>query len=76
MEAIRPIVEAYKAEIMNIEATLKHRRSTSKGVIKAVQAWALEHQKLRRCLEDGTALSAFNLQAALIELGNLLSQKP
>ncbi|TKB92537.1 MAG: hypothetical protein E8D41_06945 [Nitrospira sp.] len=76
MEAIRPIVEAYKAEIMSIETTLKHRRSTSKAVIKAVQAWALEHQKLRRSLEDGTSLSAFNLKAALIELGNLVGQKP
>ncbi len=76
MEAIRPIVEAYKAEIVTIEATLEHRRSTSKAVIKAVKAWALEHQKLRRSLEDGTSLSAFNLKAALIELDNLLGQKP
>lgn len=75
MEAIRPIVEVYETEIMNIEATLKHRRKTSKAVIKAVKAWGLEHQKLRRCLEDGTSLSAFNLKAALIELGNLLGQK-
>ena len=75
MKAIHPIVNAYEAEIMNIEAELKHRRRTSKAVIKAVNAWALEHQKLRRCLEDGTSLSAFNLKAALIELNNLLGQK-
>ena len=41
-----------------------------------MKAWALEHQKLRRSLEDGTSLSAFNLKAALIELDNLLGQKP
>ena len=75
MKAIRPIVKSYKTEIMNIEATLKHRRITSKAVIKAVKAWALEHQKLRLSLEDGTSLSAFNLKAALIELRNLLGQK-
>jgi hypothetical protein len=76
MESIRPIVKAYETEIVSIEATLKHRQETSRSVIKAVKAWALEHQKLRRCLDDGTSLSAFNLKAAVIELNNLLSQKP
>jgi hypothetical protein len=76
MEAIRPIVEAYNNEISVIEATLKHRQETSKAVIKAVKAWAIEHQKLRRSLEDGTSLSAFNLKAALLELGPLVNQKP
>ena len=75
MEAIRPIVKAYETEIIAIETTLKRRRKTSKAVINAVKAWALEHQKLRRCLDDGTSLSAFNLKAALIELSNLLGQK-
>jgi hypothetical protein len=76
MEAIHPIVKAYETEILKIEATLKHRQQTSRAVIKAVKAWALEHQKLRRCLDDGTSLSAFNLKAAVIELNNLLNQKP
>ena len=76
MAAIRPIVEAYEAEIEAIEATLEYRKKTSKAVIKAVNAWALEHQKLRRSLEDGTSLSAFNLKASLTELGSLLGQKP
>jgi hypothetical protein len=76
MEAIRPIVAAYKAEVMTIEETLKHRQKTGRAVIKAVEAWALEHQKLRRSLEDGTSMSAFNLKAALIELSNLIGQKP
>jgi hypothetical protein len=76
MEAIRPIVEVYNNEINAIEATLKHRRKTSKAVIKTVNAWAIEHQKLRRSLEDGTSLSAFNLKAALLELSTLINQKP
>ena len=76
MAAIRPIIEAYETKIEAIEATLEHRKKTSKAVIKAVNAWALEHQKLRRSLEDGTSLSAFNLKASLTELGSLLGQKP
>ena len=76
MEAIRPIVEAYRTDIKSIHATLNQRNKTSKAVIRAVNAWRLEHQKLRRSLEDGTSLSAFNLKAALIELSNLLGQDP
>ena len=77
MIAIRPIVESYEQEIESIETTLKHRQMTSKAIIKAVKAWALEHQKLRRALqEDGATVSAFNLKAALLELNNLFVQKP
>ena len=74
MEAIRPIVQAYDSEITNIEKELMQRKMTSKAVIKAVKAWAIEHQNVRRSLEDGTSLSAFNLKAALLELGNALGQ--
>jgi hypothetical protein len=75
MQAIAPIVDKYNSEIKQIEDTYKQRQKTSKAVIKAVKAWAIEHRKLRQSLEDGTPLSAFNLKAALIELGNLLSQR-
>lgn len=76
IEAIRPIVTIYRSRVENINTTLQHRKSTSKAVIKAVKAWALEHQKVRASLEDGSPLSAFNLRAALMELGLLLNQKP
>lgn len=76
MEAIRPIVASYEAQIKAIDATLEHREKTSKAVIKAVHAWAREHQKLQRSLKDGTSLSAFNLKSALVELNGLLGQRP
>jgi hypothetical protein len=76
IEAIRPIVTTYRAKVAAIDATLAHRQSTSKAVIKAVRAWALEHQKVRASLEDGSAVSAFNLRAALMELGALLGREP
>ncbi len=75
MDAIHPIVEAYRTEIAAIEGTMERRRNANKAVIKAVKAWAQEHEKLRRSLEDGTALSAFNLKAALIELEGILGHK-
>ena len=74
--AIAPITDAYDKDIATIEATLKHRRNTSKAVIRAVNAWAREHRKLQQSLEDGSPLSAFNLRAALLELDALLNQKP
>jgi hypothetical protein len=76
MEAIRPIVDKYNAQIASIEATATKRRAASKSVIKAVRAWAIEHQKLRSSLEDGTSMSAFNLRAALLELSNILGEEP
>jgi hypothetical protein len=76
MEAIRPIVETYTAQIASIDATASKRQAASKAVIKAVKAWATEHQKLRSALEDGTSLSAFNLRAALMELSNILGAQP
>ena len=76
IEAIRPIVAAYEARVETIEATYRHRMSASKAVIKAVKAWALEHQKVLASLEDGTSLSAYNLRAALMELGVLLNKEP
>ncbi len=76
MAAIHPIVEAYQARVTDIEATYTRRRKANGAVVKAVQAWALEHQKLRSSLQDGTPLSAFNLRAALVELEGLLGQKP
>jgi hypothetical protein len=76
MEAIRPIVETYNAQIASIEAKAVKRQAASKSVIKAVKAWALEHQKLRSSLEDGSSMSAFNLRAALMELSTLLGEAP
>jgi hypothetical protein len=46
IEAIRPIVTAYRTRVATIEATLQHRRSTSKAVVKAVKAWAVEHRPM------------------------------
>ena len=76
MVAIRPIVDAYQSQVVSLDATLARRQNTSRAVIKAVKAWALEHRKLRQSLEDGTSLSAFNLKAAIVELEGLLGQKP
>lgn len=76
MEAIRPIVETYNSQIASIEATTAKRQAASKAVIKAVKAWATEHQKLRSSLEDGTSMSAFNLRAALMELSSILGETP
>ena len=76
MAAIHPIVLSYDAKVEEVEQTLNHRIKTSEAVIKAVKAWALEHRKLRRSLEDGTSLSAFNLRSALRELGGLLAEAP
>jgi hypothetical protein len=76
MVAIQPIVAAYEARIDAIDATLERRRKASNAVIKAVKAWALEHQKLRQSLGDGTSLSALNLRASLVELEGVLAQKP
>ncbi len=76
MAAIAPITDAYDKDIAAIEAKLKHRRNTSKAVIRAVNAWALEHHKLQQSLQDGSPLSAFNLRAALLELDALLQHQP
>jgi hypothetical protein len=75
MVAIQPIVDAYRTDVGAIEATYERRRLASQAVIKAVKAWAREHDKLRRSLEDGTSLSAFNLKAALIELEGILGHR-
>ncbi len=76
MAAIHPIVEAHQAKVTDIEAKYARRQKANEAVVKAVQAWALEHRKLRSSLQDGTPLSAFNLRAALVELEGLLGQKP
>lgn len=76
MAAIRPIVETYQAQVASIDATTAKRQTASKAVIKAVKAWATEHQKLRSSLEDGTSMSAFNLRAALLELSSILGETP
>jgi hypothetical protein len=76
MTAIHPIVDAYSMQIHAIDDTLELRRKRSDAVIRAVKSWAVEHQKLRQSLEDGTALSAFNLKAALVELQGLLGDHP
>ena len=75
MAAIHPIVAAYQLKAADIEAAFEQRRKADAAVVKAVQAWALEHQKLRSSLRDGTPLSAFNLRAALVELEGLLGRK-
>ena len=75
MVAIHPIVAAFEAEVTSIDDTLSHRRKASAAVIKAVDAWALEHQKVRRSLKDGTSSSALNLRAALTELQGVVSQR-
>jgi hypothetical protein len=68
MEAIRPIVESYDREIAAIEADHKRRLTLGEAVVKGVRAWAVEHQKLRTSLDDGTDLDARNLLAALDEI--------
>jgi hypothetical protein len=68
MEAIRPIVESYDREIAAIEADHKRRLTSGEAVVKGVRAWAVEHQKLRASLDDGTDLDARNLLAALDEI--------
>jgi hypothetical protein len=75
MRAIHPIVEAYEQRIADIDATFARREEESKAVIRAVNAWALEHEKLRQCLKDGTGLSALNLRVAVTQLNNLLAKR-
>jgi hypothetical protein len=75
MSAIQPLISTYEAQVAGINATLARRHAANAAVVRAVNAWALEHSKLAQSLGDGTPLSALNLRAAVSELNGLATRK-
>ena len=64
----RPVCNAFRAEVAEINAWLAGRRNNARVVRSALKAWAKEHARVGTALEDKRSVSTSELKAILDEL--------
>lgn len=68
LKILAPEVRSYEAERSELRAWRAARRTHGRLIVKAVRAWAAEHRKVVKALEEGSDASAFSLKAILDEI--------
>lgn len=64
----RPTCDAYEAQVAELEKWRAERRKNAKVISAAFAAWAKEHAKVAKALEQDRSVNASNLRAILDEL--------
>ena len=71
LATLKPEFEVYQSKLDELSSWREARRANGERIVRAIDIWVNEHQRVVAALEDGSGVSAFSLRLILAEIQSL-----